>query len=198
MNRDVAVGVGGSVVLEGNCRPIELQSPLVIKNFCRNCPGWGGVESEVPALHSRGGGQMFPRVRVGKNGRPNRVQPFVAVGMVKVPMRVDEVLDGLGTNPGESVSDLWASTGKAGIDQQLTVSTGKNRDVPTAAQQNAYIAAELLDRDFIGGVCPSCCFVLVRPLERRGCLEPARPSWWLRWRMQESCDEKRVQLIPCS
>jgi len=72
-------------------------------------------------------------------------------------MRVDEVLDGLGTNPGQSVSNLWASTGKSGIDQQLTVSTGKNRDVPTAAQQNAYIAAELLDRDFIGGGCPSCC-----------------------------------------
>jgi hypothetical protein len=93
---------------------------------------------------------------VRKNGRANRVQPFVAIGMVKVPMRVDEVLDGLGTNPGERVSNLWASTGKAGIDQQLTVSTGQNRDVPTGPQQNAYIAAELLDRDFIGCGCLSC------------------------------------------
>jgi hypothetical protein len=94
---------------------------------------------------------------VSEDGCASGVQPFVAIGMVKVPMRVDEVRDGLGTNPGESVSNLWASTGKAGIDQQFTVSTGKNRDVPTDPQQNAYIAAELLDRDFIGCCCLSCC-----------------------------------------
>jgi hypothetical protein len=29
---------------------------------------------------------------------------------------------------------LWASTGKAGIDQRLTVSTGKNCDVPAGPQ----------------------------------------------------------------
>src|SRR5215510_12275227 len=157
VNRNIAVGVGRSVVLKRDTRPIQLQSPLIIKNFGRNCAGWRRRKCKVPTFDSCGGGEVFACVHVSEDGCASRVQPFVAVGMVKVPMRVDEVLDGLGTNPGESVGNLWASTGKTGIDQQLTVSTGKNRDVPTGPQQNAYIGAELLDRDFIGCGCPSGC-----------------------------------------
>src|SRR5215470_12462365 len=117
VNRNIAVGVGRSVVLKRDTRPVQLQSPLIIKHFCRNCAGWSRRKCKVPTFDSCGGGEVFACVRVSENGRANRVQPFVAIGMVKVPMRIDEVLDGLGTNPDQSVTNLWACTGKAGIDQ---------------------------------------------------------------------------------
>ena len=52
-NGDVAVCVGGSVVLEGNSRAVKLYSPLVCKNLRRNCSGGRGREGKVPALNSR-------------------------------------------------------------------------------------------------------------------------------------------------
>jgi len=36
---------------------------------------------------------MLSRVRVSENNGTRGVQPFVAIGVVKVPMRVDELLD---------------------------------------------------------------------------------------------------------
>jgi hypothetical protein len=98
MNEDVAVGVGGSVVLEGNSRPVELHSPLIFKNFRRNRSGGQGREGEIPTLNSRRGREVLSRVRVSENNCARRVQPFVAIGVVKVPMRVDEVLDRIGAD----------------------------------------------------------------------------------------------------
>jgi len=98
MNGDVAVGVGRGVVLEDNSHPIELHNPLVFKNFRRNCSGWRGRKGELPALRSRRVGEVLACVRVRKNGCPRGVHPFVAIGVVKVPMRVDQVLDWVGTD----------------------------------------------------------------------------------------------------
>ena len=98
MNGDIAVSVGGGVVLEGNSRPIELHSPLIFKNFRGNCSGGRGREGEVPTLNSRRGREMLSRVRVSENNCARGVQLFVAIGVVKVPMRVDEVLDRIGAD----------------------------------------------------------------------------------------------------
>src|SRR5215831_4947715 len=96
VNGDIAVGVGGGVVLEGNRRPIELHSPLIIKDFCRNCSWWRWREGEVPALHSSGVGEALSCVRVSENECTLGVQPFVAIGVVKVPVGVDQLLDRVG------------------------------------------------------------------------------------------------------
>jgi hypothetical protein len=98
VNGDIAVGVGGGVVLEGSTRPLELHSPLIIKDFSRNCSGWRGRKGEVPALHSRRVGEVLSCVGVSENGCTRGVQPFVAIGVVKVPMRVDQVLDWVGAD----------------------------------------------------------------------------------------------------
>jgi hypothetical protein len=97
-NGDVAVGVCRSVVFEGNRRPVELYSPLVRKNFRRNCSGGRGREGKVPTLNSRRSREVFSCVRVSENNCTRRVQPFVAIGVVKMPMRVDEVLDRIGAD----------------------------------------------------------------------------------------------------
>jgi hypothetical protein len=66
---------------------------------------------------------------------------------------------------------LWTRTRKTSVDEQLTVSTGEDRDISTRPQQNAYVAAELLDRNSIRGCCPSCCLyqaiILSEELARR-------------------------------
>ena len=83
---------------EGNRRPVESYSPLVCKNFRRNCSGGRGREGKVPPLNSRRCREVLSRVRVRENNCTRGVQPFVAIGVVKVPMRVDEVLDRIGAD----------------------------------------------------------------------------------------------------
>src|SRR5260370_779826 len=122
-NGDVAVGVCGSVGLEGDSRAVELHSPLIVEDFRRNCSGGRGREGEVPALNSRRSREVLSRVRVRENNCTGRVQPFVAIGVVKVPMRVDEVLDRIGADGCKRVGDLWTGAGKASIDEELTVAT---------------------------------------------------------------------------
>src|SRR5262249_11530404 len=115
------------------------------------------VKREVPALHSRRGGEMFSCVRVSQNGCARRVHPFVAIGVVKVPMRVDQMLDRVGTDGCKCRCDLWTRTRVACVNEQLTVSTGKHRNVPTRAHKDTYIAAKFLDSNGAGrrGV-PGC------------------------------------------
>ena len=74
---------------------------------------------------------------------------FVAICVVKVPVRIDQVLDRVGVKGGQRLSDLWARAGKPRINQQLPVGTRQDRDIPAGPQQNADVAAELLDRDGI-------------------------------------------------
>jgi hypothetical protein len=97
---------------------------------------------------------MLPCVLVSKDRCTSGVQPFVAVGVVEVPVRVDEVLDGIGGNRCKRVDDLWTRTGKAGVDEELTVATGMNGNISASAHQDAYVAAEFLDSDRAS----CCCF----------------------------------------
>src|SRR5262245_44463554 len=98
MHGDVAIGVGRRIMLEGNSRPIEFQSLLILKNFSGNCSGGPGRECEVPTVHSRRSGEVLSCIRMSENGRTCGVQPFVAIGVVKVPMRVDQALDWVGAD----------------------------------------------------------------------------------------------------
>jgi hypothetical protein len=43
---------------------------------------------------------------MSENNCTLRVQPFVTIGVVKVPMRVDQMLDRIGADGGKRVGDL--------------------------------------------------------------------------------------------
>ena len=73
---------------------------------------------------------MLARVLVGENGCTGGVQPFVTVSVVKMPVGVDEVLDRIGTNPGESVGDLGACTRKTSVDEKFSVAAWEDGDIP--------------------------------------------------------------------
>jgi hypothetical protein len=64
---------------------------------------------------------MFFGIFMSCDCRARAVQPLVAVGMVKMPMRVDQVLDGLDAETGDSFSDPRPRGGDAGIDRPLSL-----------------------------------------------------------------------------
>src|SRR5262252_7529918 len=120
VNRDVAIGMSGPVILQGDTRSIELQSPLFIEDVCGNCRSWRGRKGEVPAIHSSCGGKAFFRIRVSEDRCTGRVQPLVTISVIEVPVCIDELFDGIGADRGESRGNLRTRTGEACIAQQLS------------------------------------------------------------------------------
>jgi hypothetical protein len=67
--------------------------------------------------------------------------------MIEVPVRVDELLDGVRIDAGESCRNVRPRGDDFGIDEKLSVRTRKNSDVSTGAKQDADIAPKSLHRD---------------------------------------------------
>src|SRR5438128_2129964 len=147
----VAVGVSRRVVLKSNGSAIQLHRLL----FPKHCRGNGscrcGWKGEVQALDSCCGREMLARVLVGENDCARGVQPFVTVGVVKVPVGVDEVCNRVGTNPGESVGDLGACTRKTGVDEKFSVAAWEDGDISAGAHENADVSTQRLHGD--GSAC---------------------------------------------
>ena len=57
---------------------------------------------------------MLARVFMSNDLCPDGIQPYIAVGMIEMPVRVDQVRDGIGAKTGKSSGDLrtrYANTG---------------------------------------------------------------------------------------
>src|SRR5262249_18748402 len=102
---------------------------------------------EVPALYTRVLRKVLAGVLMGKDRCAGRVQPFIPVRVVEVPVRVDEVFDGVGANARRSVGNLRPGSCKTGVDEKLTVATGEDGDVAPGTHQDAYIAPKSLYRN---------------------------------------------------
>ena len=81
------------------------------------------------------------------------MHPLIAVSVVKVPMCVDEVFDGIAIDGCKRFTDLWTRADVAGVNKKLAVGTGKNSNVPSCAHQDTYVPAEFLDPNAAGSRC---------------------------------------------
>jgi hypothetical protein len=79
------------------------------------------------------------------------VQPFIPVGVVKVPVRINEVRYRIGAETGKSLGDLGACAGETGVDEELAAATGKDSNISSCTHEHAYVATEFLDGDRGGG-----------------------------------------------
>src|SRR5262249_61913943 len=111
---------------------------------CRYCPSRGCRKREVPCFNPSIGGQMLASVVMRNNHCPGIVHPFIPIGVVEVPVCVDEVLDRIGADDCECVADPRARTEISGVNQKLTVATRQNPDISSCAHNHAYVAAQLL------------------------------------------------------
>src|SRR5207244_7218803 len=96
VGRDIAICVAGAVVFEGDRGTIDVQRLFVGKDFTWNRAGRGRRKSEVPPFHSRRGREMLAGIFVSEHMGAILVHPFVAVAMVEMPVRINEMFDGVG------------------------------------------------------------------------------------------------------
>ncbi len=63
------------------------------------------------------------------------MHPLVAVGVVEVPVGVDEDPDGIGVNGGECRGELGLAGGVAGVDEKLALFGGEDGDVAAGSAE---------------------------------------------------------------
>src|SRR5262249_16089243 len=75
------------------------------------------------------------------------MQPFVAVGVVKMPVSIDLMFDWFPANATKRFGHSPTGTGNAGISKNIASTTLEHRDIPARALQHAEIDTEFGHRD---------------------------------------------------
>src|SRR5215467_2530136 len=140
VNVDVAIGVSGCIGSERDLLSITFQCALAGEHFTGNRAGRRRRKCEVPSFYPCVLRKMLPCVLMGQYCCAGRMQPFISVRVVEVPMRIDKVLDWVGANARKSVGNFRPCAGESGIDQEFTVATGEDRDVASSPHQDVYVA----------------------------------------------------------
>ena len=144
---DVAVGMRGLVAFQLQRGTVERQRLVRRDDLGRNRRFRRRREVEVPILDPLRREEVLAGVFMGEDGRTLRVQPLIAVGMIEVPMRVDQMLDRIGAEAVCGFENPRAGRGDPGVDEHLAVAAGQDGDVAARALENADIAAQLVDLD---------------------------------------------------
>jgi len=110
---EVGIGVGGLVVGELEGIFVVGEGTVAVEENGRQGADGCRWDSGVERGHVLAGGHAVAGILVGPDGGACRVHPFVAVDMVEVPVSIDENLDGLGVDGGESGSELGLAGGVA-------------------------------------------------------------------------------------
>ena len=94
---------------------------------------------------------MFASVIVRNDLCTDRMEPVVSTGVIKMPMRVDQVCDGLGADTRQRFSELRARNTNSAINKHLSVGTRQNGNIATGAF-NRMIGQAMGRPDVDGGV----------------------------------------------
>src|SRR6266446_4375760 len=97
LDGDVGVCMSRRIVFEFQSRAIEMELLVPRENLCRKCALGSRRKGEVPTFNARGDREVFERIFARGDLSANRVQPFVAVGVVEMPMSINQMLDRIGT-----------------------------------------------------------------------------------------------------
>jgi len=97
---------------------------------------------------------MLLRVFVRENAGAGRVEPGIAAGVVEMPMGINELADGLGTDTCQHLGNRGTRPRETGIDQQLSVPAGKHHDIAPGTHENADVTAQPLHRNLGRGGVP--------------------------------------------
>src|SRR5437773_2928484 len=150
IGRYVTVSVAGPVVGERDSGTIKVQRFFLVEDFGGNCACGRWREGKVPTFHTRSRGKVFPRLLMREDCRALRMHPLIAVGVIEMPVRIDEMFDRARVHFSQSVGDPGAGGCVTGIDNHFAVSSGEGGDVSAGADKCTNITTQGLHGDVSG------------------------------------------------
>jgi hypothetical protein len=98
---------------------------------------------------------MLPGILMSDNDRSFAMQPLVSVSVIEMPVRIDQMPNRIGAESRQRFGDPWARDGNSGVDQNLSVASGEDGDVPARTLQHADVSAQPMNLDGRGSRCGS-------------------------------------------
>ncbi|MEJ0016946.1 MAG: hypothetical protein WDN25_10320 [Acetobacteraceae bacterium] len=144
---DVAVGVRRLIAGKHHIHAVHPHRATAVQHVRRDRGRWRGGKIVVPVLDALRRGQVPPGIGVRNDRGAERVDPGIAVGVVEVPVRVDQPRDRIGAEFRQRALDIAPRRGDAGIHQQLAIGARQHGDVAARALQHADRAAQLRGGD---------------------------------------------------
>ena len=93
IGRYVAVSVARPVVREHDSSTIKVQRLFVIEDFGGNRVCGRRRKGEVPIFHPRGCREVFSSILMREDCRAVRMHPLIAVGVIEMPVGIDEMFN---------------------------------------------------------------------------------------------------------
>ena len=178
-DRDVTVRVGRPIMLKFDRLSVELQLLLFFEDFARDCASGRREEIIVPVLDPLDPAEVLLRIAMRNDLGAYRMKPFVAIGVIEVPVRVHEMSDRVGAKAGKGPSSIGSATRNTRVDEDFAVRAGEDRDVPAGAFQHADVVPQL-----VGGDRRGCGAVFDQANETRASANASRGvsnhPWWRR------------------
>src|SRR4029079_3052312 len=129
------VGVRRPIALQRKRRSIEMKRLVSSNDICRQSASWRRRECKSPMCNASADGKMFAGVFVGSDFGAYGVQPFIAVSMVEMPVRVDQMLYWIIANTNKWLLPVRARD--SGVDKHFAIVAGEHSYVPTRTFKNA-------------------------------------------------------------
>src|SRR4026208_1659181 len=108
---------------------VEMKCFVLREHSCWQSAGGCLWKCEVPIFNARRFSEMFPRVLVCGYFRADRMKPFVTVGVIEVPMRVNQVLDRIAAERIERIGDSSSGAWDTGIDEKFSIAAGEHGNI---------------------------------------------------------------------
>src|SRR5215510_7811194 len=115
-----------SVVLHCERRTVERKGFISGHYLRRQSAGRRWRKREVPIFNARRSAEMFSCVLVRGNFSADRMQPFVPVGVIKMPVRVDQVFDRIAAEVRQCFSYPSPCAWNAGVDEKLPIAASED------------------------------------------------------------------------
>ena len=136
-------------MLKNQSGAVDVQSVVLFKNGRGNRIRWRCGESVLPTFDPCVFRKVPARVFLRQNAGSGFVQPLVAAGVIKVPMSVYQLLDGVHIDARQGRRYVRTRGDDLRIHQQLSVRAGENGNISARPVKNADITTKCLDRDLL-------------------------------------------------
>ncbi|MGY4450944.1 hypothetical protein ACVWZR_005604 [Bradyrhizobium sp. i1.3.1] len=113
---DVAIGMRGPVIFQVDRASIEPELVVAGKDFTGDSARAERKEIVVPVLYALNFEEVLSRVLLRDDPGASGMEPFVAIGVIEMPVGVDEMGDGIGAEIGHRFGELGTRDADAGID----------------------------------------------------------------------------------
>ena len=131
--------MGRRVALHDNFVAVQLKLLRLLEEDRWQCPLGRRIDNQRKRRYHLSRTHPHPSVFMRNDGRAYGVHPEVSVGVIKMPMRIEQMTQGSRGDSMNCGSDLLLRSRKAAIDRYIAIATVTEENIPARSFQKRHI-----------------------------------------------------------